>query len=100
MRSPFLLTTAAALLGAALLATPAAAGAPPSAGLMTDNAGPIEVSAQRRKRSKARRTAAPATQIACTRFGCRPIPPGCRIVGERTWDGSPSGFDAVVCPYR
>jgi hypothetical protein len=37
------------------------------------------------------------TLIACTRTGCRPIPPGCWIEIERNWDGLPTGFDAVIC---
>ncbi len=63
---------------------------------------PIEVSAVKRKRARVHRARPrPATQIACTRYGCRPIPAGCRIEAEYnpfTWD--PSGFDAVVCPGR
>lgn len=40
-------------------------------------------------------------QIACTQFGCNPIPPGCRIrTGYNPWTWDPSGFDEVVCPYR
>jgi hypothetical protein len=63
----------------------------------------IEVSAAKRKKSKQgyRAYNRAGTQIACTRWGCRPIPRGCRIVTEYnafTWN--PSGFDAVVCPYR
>ncbi len=42
----------------------------------------------------------PATLIACTRTGCRPIPPGCWIEIERNWDGLPTGFDAIICPFR
>ena len=42
----------------------------------------------------------PGTQIACTRVGCKPIPRGCHIEIERNWDGLPTGYDAVVCPYR
>jgi hypothetical protein len=41
------------------------------------------------------------TQIACTQFGCHPIPPGCRIrTGYNPWTWDPTGFDEVVCPYR
>lgn len=42
----------------------------------------------------------PKTLIACTRTGCRPIPPGCWIEIERNWDGLPTGFDAIICPFR
>ena len=36
-------------------------------------------------------------QIACTEFGCHPIPPNCRPQTGYRWDGMPSGFDVVVC---
>lgn len=42
----------------------------------------------------------PRPLIACTRTGCRPIPPGCWIEMERNWDGLPTGFDAIICPFR
>jgi hypothetical protein len=40
------------------------------------------------------------TLIACTRTGCRPVPPACWIEIERDWDGLPTGYDAVICPVR
>lgn len=36
-------------------------------------------------------------QIACTEFGCHPIPRNCRPQTGYRWDGLPSGFDVVVC---
>ncbi|MCW5689424.1 MAG: hypothetical protein KIT76_12840 [Pseudolabrys sp.] len=36
-------------------------------------------------------------QIACTEFGCRPIPRNCRPQTGYRWDGLPSGYDVVVC---
>ncbi len=36
-------------------------------------------------------------QIACTEFGCHPIPPNCRPQTGYRWDGMPSGYDVVVC---
>jgi hypothetical protein len=56
--------------------------------------------AKRRKPHRAARVTAPSTQIACTRAGCGPIPPGCGAVKERTVDDSPSGFEIIVCPRR
>jgi hypothetical protein len=76
----------------------AAAGIAPAQAAQLD-----EMSAAKRKRTRRGAQAYGAssgTQIACTRFGCNPIPRGCQIVGGRTWDGAPSGFDDVVCPYR
>lgn len=39
-------------------------------------------------------------QIACTQFGCIPVPRGCRPAQGRTFSGLPSDFDVVVCPGR
>ena len=36
-------------------------------------------------------------QIACTQYGCMPVPQGCRRAPGRTLDGAPSGFDVIVC---
>ena len=40
-----------------------------------------------------------AGQIACTVTGCHRIPPGCHPQTGYNWDGIPTGFDIVVCPY-
>lgn len=37
-------------------------------------------------------------QIACTEVGCLPVPPQCTIAGGKTFDGTPTGFDVMVCP--
>ena len=49
-----------------------------------------------------KRPANPASrpQIACTHAGCIPVPRGCWIEIERNFDGIPTGYDAIVCPYR
>jgi len=39
-------------------------------------------------------------QIACTVFGCHPIPRGCYIRTEYDFWGNPTGFDRVICPRR
>ena len=36
-------------------------------------------------------------QVACTVYGCHPIPRGCTPTQGYTWNGIPSGFDVVVC---
>ena len=36
-------------------------------------------------------------RIACTQYGCIPVPRGCHSRGGRTYSGMPSGFDVVVC---
>jgi hypothetical protein len=38
-------------------------------------------------------------QIACTQYGCMPVPRGCHPEAGRTWDGLPSGFDVITCGY-
>ena len=50
--------------------------------------------------ARKKRTVDPGLQIACTRLGCNPIPKGCRIEKEFSWDGTPTGYDLVVCPFR
>jgi hypothetical protein len=37
-------------------------------------------------------------QIACTDVGCLPVPKGCYPTGGKTFSGSPTGFDVMVCP--
>jgi hypothetical protein len=37
-------------------------------------------------------------QIACTDVGCLPVPHGCFPTGGKTFSGSPTGFDVMVCP--
>lgn len=39
-------------------------------------------------------------EIACTRFGCHRIPPGCHSEIEYDWNGLPTGYNKVVCPGR
>jgi hypothetical protein len=100
MRITLALAAAVALGAAAIASSPATAGSravadqPSAATAQAD-----EFSAKKRKRYRGYQ-AYGGTQIACTPFGCRPIPPGCRIITGRTWDGTPSGFDDVICPYR
>lgn len=51
------------------------------------------------KKKKARR-AQPQQQIACTFFGCQPVPAGCyQRQGYDFW-GNPTGFDVIICPRR
>ena len=54
----------------------------------------------RKKKKKSRRAAQPPQQIACTFFGCRPVPAGCyQREGFDFW-GNPTGFDVIICPGR
>jgi hypothetical protein len=54
----------------------------------------LPASAAPRKHSRA---PGPQAQIACTAVGCLPVPQGCHPAPGRTFDGSPSGFDVMVC---
>lgn len=104
MRLAMILAAAGLLIGTA--AIPAAADTParPQAQFQPQQTDAISA-AQRKKRKSSARAGHRAygrsgTQIACTQFGCNPIPRGCRIrtgFNPFTWD--PSGFDEVVCPY-
>jgi hypothetical protein len=44
------------------------------------------------------KTPASQPQIACTDVGCLPVPRGCTPTGGKTLDGTPTGFDVMVCP--
>jgi hypothetical protein len=59
-------------------------------------------SKQKRKVHRALRApyAVQQPQIACTDVGCLPVSRGCYPTGGKTFDGSPSGFDVMVCPGR
>ncbi len=60
----------------------------------------VLLSAASKKKPVKRRSARQSRdgrQIACTVFGCRPIPRHCRpVTGYNLW-GVPTGFDDVVC---
>ena len=49
-----------------------------------------------KRNTKAATAAQP--QIACTVVGCMPVPRGCHPEIGYTPDGTPTGFDVVVCP--
>ena len=89
------------LLGAATL--PARAEAPVPTAIQAQALQADDISAAKRKK-RVRGYQAYGTggqQIACTQFGCNPIPRGCRVVpGRNPFTWNPSGFDEIVCPYR
>lgn len=53
--------------------------------------------ASKHHRAKAAR-AGGQPQIACTVAGCLPVPRGCHPQIGYTPDGTPTGFDVMVCP--
>jgi hypothetical protein len=53
--------------------------------------------ASKKRQSKSYGTYSAPLQIACTQYGCMPVPRGCQRAPHRTSDGSPSGFDVIVC---
>ena len=46
----------------------------------------------------ARGAYAARAQIACTQYGCLPVPRGCYRESGRTYGYMPSGFDVITCP--
>jgi hypothetical protein len=36
-------------------------------------------------------------EIACTKGGCIPVPPGCHAAMGRSPNGTPTSFDVAVC---
>jgi hypothetical protein len=59
----------------------------------------VPASAASRHHSRhAKAAAAGRPQIACTVAGCMPVPRGCRPEMGYTMDGTPTGFDVMVCP--
>jgi hypothetical protein len=60
----------------------------------------MPLSAQAAAHHRAHTAGMPAyqPQIACTDVGCMPVPRGCYPTGGKTFGGSPTGFDVVVCP--
>ena len=104
MRVPLTVAAAALLIGATSPA-PAQTNAASHAVTQADQSDAFSA-AKRKKSSSTKRPGHQAygrsgTQIACTQFGCHPIPPGCRIrTGYNPWTWDPTGFDEVVCPYR
>jgi hypothetical protein len=55
-----------------------------------------EWSDQKRKPKRVQQSA----RVACTEFGCHPIPPGCVPVTGLDWRGYPLGYDRIVCRRR
>jgi hypothetical protein len=60
--------------------------------LMPASAAPVH----HKRYTKAATAAQP--QIACTVVGCIPVPRGCHPEMGYTPGGTPTGFDAAVCP--
>jgi len=60
--------------------------------LMSASAAPTH----HKRHTKAATAAQP--QIACTVVGCIPVQRGCHPEMGYTPDGTPTGFDVVVCP--
>jgi hypothetical protein len=73
--------------------------APSVTALAHDRAPVVEFSAAKKAKAKTRhvRVAPAERKIACTIFGCGPVPRGCTPVTGRDWWGNPSDYDQVVC---
>lgn len=102
MRLPIVFAATVALVGAAVPPAGAEETVRPAVSRFQTYQADAISAAKRKKRVRG----SPAygrsqQQIACTQFGCNPIPRGCRVVpGRNPFTWNPSGFDEVVCPYR
>ncbi|MBM3529636.1 MAG: hypothetical protein FJX62_16235 [Alphaproteobacteria bacterium] len=93
---------------ASFLAAPAQAGTDPvpqpqlntMAEVRIDAAAEWSAQAKRATKTKKRAVRPAQRRIACTRAGCGDVPRGCMAVPERSWDGTPTGFEMIVCPRR
>jgi hypothetical protein len=56
-------------------------------------------SADSKKPAKPRHVDPPQSvgQIACTKYGCVPIPPNCHPDTDYYWNGMPTGYDRIIC---
>ena len=84
--------TIALLAALAILGTAPALAKPAQADTVT-------LAAKKKKKHAVRYRTEPQGQIACRPWGCRRIPPNCRIQGTvLDWRGNPTGIDDVRCP--
>ena len=86
MRSIALLISCAAAAAVLAANTPAAA-----------QGGPTYARDQRVHHPRHVRTARPQGDIACGKYGCHPIPPGCHPEPGFDWWGNPTGYDVTIC---
>jgi len=83
---------------ALVIAMLAAAGtAVPAAAQTTTQSGAAPHRAKARVHKPVARPIPASPREACTRTGCRPVPPGCFITLEQTWVG-PTGYEIINCP--
>jgi hypothetical protein len=52
--------------------------------------------AKQSKKHHVVRTAQPE-HIACTKYGCYPVPRNCTPHTQLNWWGNPTGYDAIAC---
>jgi hypothetical protein len=100
MRLCVLLVAGALLINTA--AVPAIAGDPGhSAAIQAGHADDMSAAKRKAKKQSGHQAyGRSGTQIACTPFGCNPIPRGCRVrPGMNPFTWNPTGFDEIVCPY-
>ena len=101
-------SAAAILLSAAALpamaqdaATPPAAAPDASAAPAAPDAGAPAPAKHHRHHGYVSQPAAHAQaaqpEIACTKGGCIPVPPGCHAAMGRSPNGTPTSFDVAVC---
>lgn len=57
---------------------------------------PGVASAKQVKKHHVTRTAQPE-HIACTKYGCYPVPANCTPHTQLNWFGNPTGYDGIAC---
>ena len=73
-------------------------GALPAPAVAQSSTGASQASAKKKiHKPRVVRQSRPGGQIACTPGGCGRIPANCHPTQGYRWDGTPTGFDVVVC---
>jgi hypothetical protein len=86
------------MIGKVLCLAAAIAMALPAATAMGQAGGQsTEMSAAKKAKKQRNVRAAGQQKIACTFFGCHPVPRGCTPVTGRDFFGNPTDYDDVVC---
>lgn len=66
-----------------------------------DQAAEVSAAKKKAQRSRAGNDAyGRGSQIACGPLGCFPVPGYCTITAAKTFGGTPTVYDAVICPRR
>jgi hypothetical protein len=84
----------------AIFAALALGAAPPAGAAGQPDRQDLVPIAAKEKQRHVTRPQARQRKIACTRYGCFPVPPGCHPIIAFDPFGNPTGYDAIFCPNR